>query len=138
MSKTIGYLRVSTSDQDLEKNKSDNIAILDYVSDEGLFCLYKNAYAFISASIYEGFGLPLIEAKFCGCPRIFCSDIPVYREINMEGVIYFDPNNIYSLHKNIFTKEVEASLNFDEKINDFYFESVAGKFSDVLRGIING
>lgn len=125
-------------DDYLEKNKSDNIVILDYVSDEDLFCLYKNAYAFISASIYEGFGLPLIEANFCGCPRIFCSDIPVYREINVDGAIYFDPNNIYSLNKNIFTKEVEASLNFDEKISHFYFESVAGKFSDVLRGIING
>ena len=41
-------------------------------------------------SVYEGFGLPPLEAMACGCP-VAVSDIPVHREVFGKKAIYFDP-----------------------------------------------
>ena len=58
--------------------------------------LYKNARAFIFPSLYEGFGLPVLEAFSCGCPIILnnSSSLP---EIGGDGAIYFDPWDSKSL-----------------------------------------
>lgn len=58
------------------------------VSDAELSLLYRNARALISASIAEGFGLPLIEASYYGLP-VIVSDIPVYRELCGDHAAYF-------------------------------------------------
>jgi glycosyltransferase involved in cell wall biosynthesis len=59
-------------------------------SDDRLFQLYANAMLFVFPSLYEGFGIPLIEAMSAGCPTAI-SDIPVFREIADDAAIYFDP-----------------------------------------------
>lgn len=68
----------------------DTIHFLGRVSDEELVRLYNQATCFIFPSIYEGFGLPIIEAMKCGCP-VLASDIPVFREVCGESAIYFNP-----------------------------------------------
>ena len=50
--------------------KSDNVCWLGYVSDGELKALYSNALGFIFPSIYEGFGIPPLEAMQCSCPVI--------------------------------------------------------------------
>ena len=57
-----------------------NIIFTDYVPDEDIPTLYKNALLFVFPTLNEGFGIPLIEAQYCECP-VLCSDIPVFREI---------------------------------------------------------
>jgi glycosyltransferase involved in cell wall biosynthesis len=49
--------------------------------------LYSNAIALVFPSLYEGFGLPLVEAMACGCP-VIASDIPVCREVCGEAARY--------------------------------------------------
>ena len=65
-------------------------------SDQFLTHLYKNAFAFICPSHYEGFGLPLLEAMGSGCPVIAAntSSIP---EVVGTAALLFDPNSKYSL-----------------------------------------
>lgn len=58
-------------------------------SDEELSFAYANSDLFLSASLAEGFGLPIIEALAHGLPAAL-SDIPVFREIAGENAIYFD------------------------------------------------
>ncbi|WP_419759661.1 glycosyltransferase family 4 protein [Acidisoma sp.] len=65
-------------------------------SDDDLVYGYKRATAVICPSIAEGFGLPVVEAARMGCP-VICSDIPVFREIGSNGVLYFPPNEPKSL-----------------------------------------
>ena len=65
--------------------------------DDTLLCwLYNHAVAFIYPSLYEGFGIPLLEAMACGCP-VIASRIQSTREIAGEIPIYFDPNDIDDL-----------------------------------------
>lgn len=77
------------------RNKN-NIIFLGYVPDERLASLYKNALAFVNASLYEGFGTPNIEAMQQGCPLVI-SSIPVYHEICQGAALFFNPNNVYSI-----------------------------------------
>jgi len=58
--------------------------------DETIINLYKNADLFVFPSLYEGFGLPPLEAVSLGCPVIL-SDIPIFREIFGDAGVYFDP-----------------------------------------------
>ncbi len=60
---------------------------LGYVEDRQLAALYKNASVVIVPSLYEGFGLPAVEAQFAGAPLV-CSDIPVLREVAGDGALF--------------------------------------------------
>ncbi|NGX37240.1 MAG: D-inositol-3-phosphate glycosyltransferase [Chlamydiae bacterium] len=64
---------------------------------EGELCwLYKHAQGLIFPSLYEGFGLPPLEAMALGCP-VWASDIEPVREICGNAAVYFDPTNPESL-----------------------------------------
>lgn len=59
----------------------------DYVDDEKLLGLYQNCAALIYPSLWEGFGIPPLEALACGRP-VIASDIPVHREVLAGAAIY--------------------------------------------------
>ena len=66
----------------------DRVKILSCLDDEKVCQLYNKATAFVYPSLYEGFGIPLLEAMNCGCP-IIASDIPSTREIATDCPVYF-------------------------------------------------
>jgi len=55
-----------------------------------LAAIYAGAGVFVFPSLYEGFGIPMLEAFACGCPAI-ASDVPSLREVGREAAEYFDP-----------------------------------------------
>lgn len=67
-----------------------NIKRVGHLLDEELKALYLNASGLVFPSLYEGFGLPLVEAMTCSCP-IICSDIPSSREVCNDAALFFDP-----------------------------------------------
>ncbi len=62
------------------------------VSDEQLRALYDAAACFVFPSLYEGFGLPAIEAMICGCP-VVAADIPALREVCGDAALFCDPTD---------------------------------------------
>lgn len=86
-------------------NIESQVIFLGFVSDLELRLLYKNAKVFIFPSLFEGFGLPILEAMACKCP-VICSDIPSLREISKGFAIYFKPNSLIEL-----VSKVEYVLN---------------------------
>lgn len=70
--------------------KTKNIIYLGYVSDDDLVHIYRNAICFVMPSLYEGFGIPPLEAMSCGCP-VAASDISALKEVCGEAAVYFDP-----------------------------------------------
>jgi glycosyltransferase involved in cell wall biosynthesis len=67
-----------------------SVHLLTAVDDRHLASLYNQAAAFVYPSLYEGFGIPLLEAMACGCP-VVASRIPSTVEVAGEHPIYFDP-----------------------------------------------
>lgn len=65
---------------------------LGYVDATTLACLYREAHALVYASLYEGFGLPILEAYFHGCP-VITSRISSLPEVAGEPAILVDPYN---------------------------------------------
>jgi len=62
------------------------------VSDEALKALYTHAACFVFPSLYEGFGLPAVEAMACGCP-VVAADVPGLRETCGDAVLYCSPRD---------------------------------------------
>lgn len=77
-------------------NLSNNITNLGRVSDNKLAELYRESQMYISTSLSEGFGLPLLECMKYSTPMIL-SNIPVYNEIAGKSAVYFSPSNEYEL-----------------------------------------
>ena len=76
------------------------VRLLGRVDDDLLPALYSGAAGFVYGSIYEGFGLPPLEALGCGCP-VAVSDIPAHREVCGEAAWYFDPFNPVDLSRKL-------------------------------------
>lgn len=69
---------------------TERVRLLGHVDDTELRRLYRRAVALVYPSLYEGFGLPLLEAMACGCP-VVASRIPATVEVAGDCPIYFDP-----------------------------------------------
>lgn len=71
--------------------QDDRVVFTGRLSDEEIAALYGNAKALLFPSLYEGFGIPPLEAMFLGCP-VLSSNIPPAREVCGDAALYFDPN----------------------------------------------
>ncbi|TZF84994.1 glycosyltransferase family 4 protein [Pedobacter sp. BS3] len=67
-----------------------------HASDEELFYLYQNALFFVYPSLYEGFGLPILEAYRAGCPVIL-SDTVCFKEVAANAALFFSALSAESL-----------------------------------------
>ena len=74
----------------IEKFSSDRIIIAGFIPDEELGILLKNALAFVHPSVYEGFGMPIIEAMANGIP-VACSNVASLPEVAGSAALLFDP-----------------------------------------------
>jgi len=70
----------------------DDVCITGFVSDEDLVRLYQGAELVVFPSLYEGFGLPVLEAMKCGAP-VICSDASSLREVQLDAGARFDPED---------------------------------------------
>lgn len=68
-----------------------NVRYLGYVTDGEAKALMANCRAFLFPTLYEGFGIPPLEAIACGAPRVIVSDTPCMREIYGPHAAYLDP-----------------------------------------------
>ncbi|MBT8181238.1 MAG: glycosyltransferase family 4 protein [Eudoraea sp.] len=81
----------------IEENKlQNNIHFTGYVEDDVVPAIYQKAALFVFPSLYEGFGLPPLEAMASGVP-VLCSDVTSLPEVGGEAVVYFSPNNTNEL-----------------------------------------
>ena len=80
----------------IEEFSSDRVIIAGFVPDEELGILLKNALAFIHPSVYEGFGMPIIEAMANGIP-VACSNVASLPEVAGSAALFFDPFDVNSM-----------------------------------------
>jgi glycosyltransferase involved in cell wall biosynthesis len=88
----------------------EEVSVLGYVSSDTLVKLYNSAELVVIPSLYEGFGIPVIEAMACRTP-VVASDIPVFREIAGEAaLLYGVPPDVGGLADAIHEVLSNASL----------------------------
>ena len=71
----------------------DDIIFTGYVKDDDAYTLYSNARAYCLPSLYEGFGLPILEAMKCGCP-VITSDFSSTAEVAGDAGLLVDPLSV--------------------------------------------
>lgn len=110
----------------INTNKNANVLLLRYVDEETLFHLYSATKGFVYPSLYEGFGLPVLEAMQSGLPLI-TSNTSSLPEVCGEAGILVDP-----LDESAITSAMQQLLTADDQIYAHYVErslTQAKKFS---------
>lgn len=113
----------------------------EQITDDTLQHFYKNAIAFVYPSLYEGFGIPILEAFSFGCPTAL-SNLEVFLEVAADAAIYFDPNDKLSILDSISTvinnSELRENLRKKgyEQLKKFSWQSTVEKTLDVYRSLI--
>ena len=78
--------------REVEDLAGRSVRVTGWIPREELYDLFRGARGFIYPSMFEGFGMPVLEAMAAGVP-VACSDIPPLREVAGETVHYFDPSS---------------------------------------------
>lgn len=117
------------------------VRFLDFVPDEALPSLYKHAQCFVLPSLYEGFGLPVLEAMAHGVPVVVSngSSLP---EIAGDAGIYVDPEDVSSIAEGITralnepASDRKARVQRGKKrVEGFTWESAATGVMNVLEEV---
>jgi glycosyltransferase involved in cell wall biosynthesis len=106
-------------------NLHNRINQLGYVDEQDMPALYNLASAYIYPSLYEGFGLPVLEAMQCGCP-VAASNATSIPEVAGDAAILFDPLDIQTM-----TEAIRSVLT-DDRLREELVQSgfrQARKFS---------
>ena len=91
-----------------------NVIFCGYLSDEEIVYMYRNCDAFLFPSVYEGFGIPPLEALESGCQLVICNDIPVLREVYSNYCVFVDFNTLESLDINKNIKSFESVYHWKD------------------------
>jgi glycosyltransferase involved in cell wall biosynthesis len=119
------------------KNLDNKIIFTGFVSETEKQSLIKNASALIFPSLYEGFGLPIVEANVLGAP-VICSDIPSFREVAGESALFFNPFDAQDvaakIKELINNPELAATLQTSGQLNAqrFSWTASALKLSELI------
>lgn len=110
-----GWLYESIFEEAKKQQVNDSVIFTGFIPDTDIASLYKNAFCLVFPSLYEGFGLPLLEAMSFGCPVIssHSSSLP---EIGGDACLYFDSTD---------EKDLLADLELLKKDQSIYDELIA-------------
>lgn len=79
---------------------NDNIYRIGHVEEKDMPCLYRHASAFAYPSLFEGFGIPVLEAQYMKCP-VVCSDKTALKEVTKLGCEIVDPYSVDSIYNGL-------------------------------------
>lgn len=121
-------------------NLKSRIYILGHVPDHDLKAIYAGAQALVYPSLYEGFGLPIIEAMACRCP-VICSDAASMPEVAGDAAILIDPARSDELAQAIETLVHDTQIRDDlvkkgiQQAAGFTWNSTAGQTLEVFKKV---
>lgn len=119
----------------------DQILRPGHVDSKDLVAFYNLATIYVQPSLYEGFGLPLLEAMACGTP-VVSSGRGSLPEVGGKAAVYFDPTNlnqfIVVIKEILQDKSLQNKLSKSgfEQVNKFSWEKTASRTQEVYKKII--
>ena len=127
----------------VESGYDKDILFTGFVATEDLPLLYQAAEIFVFPSLYEGFGLPILEAMACGKP-VACSKISSMPEVAGDAAILFDPYEKDSIASAIWSIISQADLRKDlavlglERSKQFSWARTAAQTLAMIRSVAKG
>ncbi len=121
----------------------DRVVFTGYVADEDLPALYSGALAFVYPSLYEGFGLPPLEAMACGTPTITSNSTSI-PEVTGDAALLVNPRDTDSIAEGIHAiledESLREKMSADgvERARSFRWEDSARMVREHLRGVARG
>jgi glycosyltransferase involved in cell wall biosynthesis len=104
---------------------AEKVKWMTYVPVEALAEYYRSAKIFVFPSMYEGFGLPLLEAMRYRLP-VVCGDIPVLREVGGNYPLYIAPKKLSAWVEAFLNyKELEPGCEPEERLSEFSWRRCA-------------
>jgi glycosyltransferase involved in cell wall biosynthesis len=122
-------------------NNIENNLIHYFASDTQIMQLYKYAAAFVFPSLYEGFGIPVLEAFSCGCPCAL-SNAGSLPEVGGDAAIYFDPRSsdsiLSAINRILFDNELRGDMRMKgfDRAKSFTWEKAATETKAVYKHLI--
>jgi glycosyltransferase involved in cell wall biosynthesis len=108
----------------------DGVESRGHVSLDELVELYRSAAALVYPSLYEGFGIPCVEAMACGCP-VAASDVASIPEVCGDAAVYFDPLDPESIADGIRTVLGRPPAGGIERAARFTWDECARRHDEV-------
>jgi glycosyltransferase involved in cell wall biosynthesis len=124
-----------------ELNLDDHIENFSYASDAHLAKLYRNCVAFVYPSLYEGFGIPLLEAMICQAP-IIASNTSSFPEVVSDAGLLFDPTSVADLaDRLLFMLDNPAERDILitkglERVKHFSWDKTAAQTVEAYRSVL--
>jgi len=118
-----------------------DIEVRGYASREEVLRLYRSTDLFVYPSLYEGFGLPLLEAMTCGAP-VVCSRVASLHEVAGDAAEFFDPRNAQDLaaaiQRVLRSPELQQKLRSKgkERVKQFSWDECARRHCAVFRDVL--
>ena len=119
-----GFINGINNISELIRGYEDRIIFTGYVDDETLKQYVVQSNGMIFPSLYEGFGLPPLEALAASVP-VMCSSLQVFEEIYRDKVTYFDPTNL---------EDIANCIKYNKKIRG---GSISIKWNDSVKTLID-
>jgi glycosyltransferase involved in cell wall biosynthesis len=126
-----------------ELNLTRDVIVTGHVSEEDLVVLYSAGELLVLPSVYEGFGLPAIEAMACGTP-VVCSNAGSLPEVVGEAACLVDPQSVESLVSGILETSSNETLRGTlrrrglKRAKLFSWENAARQTLSIYEEIMNG
>lgn len=129
-----GNSSVNEFDYETRVNIPDNVIYTGYLSDEKVKALMKHCKAFIQPSLYEGFGMPPMEAMSTGA-RCIVSNVSSLPEVYGKSVWYINPYD----YNNISIDRIISGLIEDNRqvLNKYSWEKSANKLVEIINEVKN-
>lgn len=122
-------------------NVEDRVLHRRFKDDEELSYLYNNALCFVFPSLYEGFGIPVLESFVCECPTVV-SNTSSLPEVGGNACEYFTPDNSESIKnavKNVIydeSKRKKMILKGKERAKLFSWERTAKAYEKIYMSLV--
>lgn len=103
--------------------------------------LYRDCEFFVFPSLYEGFGMPLLEAMVCGAP-VVCSNASCFPEIAKDAALYFAPESVDDMKEKMIqlledkNLRAELSAKGSVRVKDFSWKKCAEEHMKVYESLI--
>ena len=105
----------------IQSRVENSVRFLGFVPIDTLRAFYRLASAFVFPSLYEGFGLPPLEAMACGTP-VVCSNVSALPEVVGNAAVKVNPENVFDIARGM--REILLDTNLRRKLVEQGFEQV--------------